>query len=381
MASKGPLTGVRVIEMKGIGPAPYAGMLLADMGADVIVIERRAQHTGIGLPAERDIHSRGKRSVALNVKTGAGLSALLKLIEGADVLIEGFRPGVAERLGFGPEVCLQGNPALVFGRVTGWGQDGPLASTAGHDLNYLSLTGALAAIGDAEKPLPPLNLVGDYAGGSLFLVMGVLAALLQARTTGEGQVVDAAITDGTASLMSLFHSLQANGLWQTTRESNLLDGAAPHYRCYRTRDDRFVSVAALEPQFLTTLVDRAGLDNSLVSRCADPAQWPAVAGELQGFFAARTQAECLALFENSDACVAPVLDFTEAAGHPHNQARGTYVNKNGLVEPAAAPRFGAGSEQAPGERRKAGADTAEVLREAGFSDADIAALADDGALG
>ena len=256
----GPLAGIRVIEIKGIGPGPYAGMLLADMGADVIVVERASSFAGFGVPAKQDVNSRGKRSIALDLKNPLGLQTLLELIAGADALLEGYRPGVAERLGFGPKVCHEINPKLVYGRITGWGQDGPLAKTAGHDINFISITGALAAIGNEEKPMMPLNVVGDYGGGSLFLVAGMLAALLEARESGVGQVVDAAITDGSASLMSAYYGWQKAGFWKTDRGSNLLDGAAYYYNVYETADGKHVSVGPLEPQFYALFVEKAGLD-------------------------------------------------------------------------------------------------------------------------
>ena len=376
----GPLAGVRIIEMKGIGPAPYAGMLLADMGADVIVVERSSETLGIAVPAKKDVTSRGKRSVAIDIKNPAGLRALLRLVEGADVLFEGFRPGVAERVGFGPEQCHAINPGLVYGRLTGWGQQGPLANAAGHDINYIALTGALAAIGGRDKPVPPLNVVGDYAGGSLFLVTGILAALLESRQSGKGQVIDAAVTDGSASLMSVFHGWKDLGFWSEKRHSNLLDGAAYHYDVYETADGKFVSIGALEPQFYALLVEKAGLDEELFGKQAGPEQWPALKEQLAIVFKQRSRREWCELLEGSDACFAPVLDFTEAPAHPHNQARGTYVTIGGVDQPAPAPRFSRSECGLPGEGRAEGADTEAVLRESGFSDAEIAALRDSGAL-
>ncbi len=376
----GPLAGVKIIEMKGIGPAPYAGMLLADMGADVIVVERSSETVGIAVPAKKDVTSRGKRSIAIDIKNPAGLKALLRLVEDADVLFEGFRPGVAERLGFGPEQCHEINPALVYGRLTGWGQHGPLANAAGHDINYIALTGALAAIGGKEKPVPPLNVLGDYAGGSLFLVTGILAALLEARQSGKGQVIDAAITDGSASLMSVFHGWKDLGFWNEKRHSNLLDGAAYHYDVYETADGKFVSIGALEPQFYTLLVEKAGLDEELFGEQAGPEQWPALKEQLAIVFKQRSRQEWCELLEGSDACFAPVLDFTEAPAHPHNHARGTYVTIAGVDQPAPAPRFSRSECGLPGEPKAEGVDTEAVLRESGFSDADIAGLRDSGAL-
>lgn len=376
----GPLAGFRIIEIKGIGPGPYAGMLLADMGADVIVVERSSETVGIAVPAQKDVTSRGKRSIAIDIKNPAGLKTLLRLVETADVLFESFRPGVAERLGFGPELCHEINPKLVYGRLTGWGQHGPLANAAGHDINYISLTGALAAIGGREKPVPPLNLVGDYAGGSLFLVTGILAGLLEARQSGKGQVIDAAITDGSASLMSVFHGWKDIGFWNRERQANLLDGAAYHYDVYETADGKFVSIGALEPQFYAQLVEKAGLDEDRFGKQAGPDQWPALKEQLAIVFKQRSRQQWCELLEGSDACFAPVLDFTEAPGHPHNHARGTYVTIGGVDQPAPAPRFSRSECELPGEPRAEGADTEAVLRESGFSDADIAKLRDSGAL-
>lgn len=376
----GPLAGVRVIEMRGIGPGPYAGMLLADMGADVIVVERSSKPTGIGIPAKDDVNSRGKRSIALDLKHPLGLKALLRLIEDADALLEGFRPGVAERLGFGPEDCHAINPALVYGRLTGWGQSGPLAGAAGHDINYISITGALAAIGDKEKPVPPLSLVGDYAGGSLFLVVGLLAALIETRASGKGQVVDAAITDGSASLMSVFHGWQKVGFWNTERESNFLDGAAYHYSVYETADGKFVSVGPLEPKFYAVFVEKAGLDAETFSKQAGPADWPRLKKKLADAIKQKTQEEWCELLEGTDACFAPVLNFLEAPRHPHNIARQTYISIDGVEQPAPAPRFSRTVCDAPSAPRAEGADTDSVLRDRGFSDTDIAELRKAGAL-
>ncbi len=376
----GPLAGVRVIEMKGLGPGPYAGMLLADLGAEVIVVERSSRPCGMALPSAQDVHSRGKHSIALDVKKPAGLRALLRLVEGADIFFEGYRPGVAERVGFGPDVCLERNPRLVYGRVTGWGQTGPLAKAAGHDLNYIALTGALGAIGSADKPVPPLNLVGDYGGGSLFLVIGMLAALLEARTSGKGQVVDAAITDGSASLMSLFHGLSRMGAWSATRHANLLDGAAHMYDVYETADGRFVSIASLEPQFYELLLEKLGIDPKVFGDHLNPANWPGLKARLTKVFKARTQKEWCELMEGTDVCFAPVLDFTEAPVHPHNVARGTYVNVGGVTQPAPAPRFSRTACDVPEPPKAEGADTKAVLEQSGFAASEIDELGDAGVL-
>lgn len=376
----GPLAGVRIIEIKGIGPGPYAGMLLADLGADVIVIERSSSSTGLGIPAKDDVNSRGKRSIALDLKHPLGLKTLLRIVEDSDALIEGFRPGVAERLGFGPEDCQAINPRLVYGRLTGWGQSGPLASSAGHDINYISITGALAAIGGKQKPVPPLNLVGDYAGGSQFLVMGLLAALIEVRESGKGQIIDAAITDGSASLMSVFHGWQNAGFWSTKRNSNLLDGAAYYYNVYETADGRYVSVGPLEPKFYAVLVEKAGLDVATFANQSGPAKWPQLQEKLAAAIKKKTQKEWCDLLEGTDACFAPVLDLSEAPRHPHNIARKTYVDIGGVEQPAPAPRFSRTVCDVPAAPRAEGADAESVLHDAGYCDSDIEELRKSGAL-
>ncbi|AXU20210.1 CoA transferase [Novosphingobium sp. ERN07] len=330
MTCDGPLKGLRVIEFSGIGPAPFAAMLLADMGADVIRIDRP------NAPIEY-VLARGKRSIALDMKQAADREMAIELIGEAEILIEGFRPGVMERLGLGPEPMLATNSKLVYGRMTGWGQYGPLAQAAGHDLNYIAISGALHAIGLAEgPPLPPLNLVGDFGGGSLYLVMGLLAALSHARATGQGQVVDAAMSDGASSLMGLFYGLKARGEWNDARSANFLDGAAPYYRCYRCADGGWVSIAAIEPQFWAQLRERVGLIDPLFDRRDDTASWPEMSQALENIFATRTRDQWCDLLEGSDACFAPVLSLSEAPLHPHNQARGTFTSD---AQAAPAPRF------------------------------------------
>jgi len=296
------------------------------------------------------------------------------------VLFEGYRPGVAERLGFGPDDCHAINPKLVYGRLTGWGQHGPLAKTAGHDINYISITGALAAIGNEERPVPPLNLVGDYAGGSLFLVMGILAALIEAQRSGKGQVIDAAITDGTASLMSVFYGWQKAGFWNPQRHANLLDGAAYHYNVYETSDGKYVSVGPLEPHFYKLFVEKAGLDPEVFGKQAGPKNWPRLKEQLADAIKQKTQQEWCELLEGSDACFAPVLDFLEAPQHHHNRERGTYIEIDGLEQPAPAPRFSRTACDTPDSPRAEGADTDAVLRDAGFSDAELTELHETGAL-
>ncbi len=337
--AQGPLAGIRIIEIDAIGPVPLAAMILADMGADIIRVARAA---GAGVGAWEDVGGdilhRSRNVVHMNLKDERDVESLLQLIEQADALIEGFRPGVMERLGVGPDVCLARNPRLVYGRMTGWGQSGPLALRAGHDLNYLSITGALHAMGTPDAPPPvPLNLVGDYGGGAMFLIAGVLGAILSARRTGMGQIVDACISDGATSLLSLFYAWAPKGLWQDAPASNLLDGAAPFYRCYRCADGRDVAVACLEPQFFAQMVRGLGLEDRGYDQNARSG-WPAMEAELAAVFATRTRDEWADIFAESDACVTPVLSMAEAPLHPHNRARETFVQRGGIAQPAPAPR-------------------------------------------
>ncbi len=376
----GPLSGIRVIEIKGIGPGPFAGMLLADMGAEVISVERARQSKGIGLPSKMDVNCRGKRSIALNLKHPDGLEALLKLIDTADMLIEGFRPGVAEKLGFSPEVCHQRNSKLVYGRITGWGQTGPLSQVAGHDINYLALSGALAAIGTKENPIPPLNLVGDYGGGSLYLVVGMLAALHAAQKSGKGDVVDAAITDGAASLMSVVHSSHSVGAWSPKRGVNLLDGAAHFYRVYETADAKFVSIGPIEPQFYALLIEKAQLDPHEFSDQLNPVGWSEKSRTLASVFKQKTRAQWCELLEGSDVCFAPVLDYIEAPMHPHNRARGTFIELNGVTQAAPAPRFNNHHTRTPAPPQSEGQETEAVLIELGLSEVEISQLKQSGAV-
>jgi len=332
----GPLRGLRVVEFAGIGPGPFAGMLLSDMGADVVRIDR----PGIGGCDPRDFVSRGRRLVRLDLKTPDGRDQALGLLEHADALIEGFRPGVMERLGLGPEAVAARNPRLVYGRMTGWGQSGPLAHAVGHDINYVSLTGALAAIGpDGRGPVPPLNLVGDYGGGALYLVVGMLAALYEARDSGRGQVIDAAMCDGAASLMTQFFALAAMGRWNETREANLLDGGAHFYRVYQCADDRHLAIGAIEPQFYARLRELLGLTDPEFDHQGDQAHWPALRDKLAAIIRTRTRDDWCRLLEGTEACVTPVLAMSEAAAHPHMMARGTFVPVGTEVQPAPAPRF------------------------------------------
>jgi alpha-methylacyl-CoA racemase len=331
----GPLAGLRVVEFGGIGPAPFCGMLLADMGAEVLLLERPG-----GTASPHDVTRRGKRVLALDLKAPEAVATALALLSRADALVEGFRPGVMERLGLGPAACQAGNPALVYGRMTGWGQDGPLAQSAGHDITYIALTGALAAMGRPDAPpAPPLNLVGDYGGGAMLLAFGVMAALWEAQRSGLGQVVDAAMVDGAALLTAPFHGMRAAGRWGLQRGSNLLDGGAPFYDCYPCADGKFVAVGPIEPQFLRILVERLELDASFAEGHRDPARWPALRAALTAVFATRSRDAWADLMEGSDGCLAPVLDMAEAPSHPHLAARGTFVTREGVVQPAAAPRF------------------------------------------
>ena len=376
----GPLAGLRILEIASIGPGPMAAMLLADMGAEVVRVEKPGAADIFPLPRQLDITARSRRCLALDLKHASGHAALLRLLPGFDGLIEGFRPGVMERLGLSPEVCLNTNRRLVYGRMTGFGQSGPLAQAAGHDLNYLSLTGALHAMGRAgAPPAPPLNLIADYGGGAMFLAFGMVCALLERATSGKGQVVDAAMTDGTAALTALFWSLRAAGLWSDARGTNFLDGGAPFYDTYATIDGRFVAVAPLEPKFFAELAQRIGLEPHFARSQYDRTRWPALRARLTGIFADKTRDEWRALLEGTDACVTGVLTFAEAPLHPQNAARAVYTTLNGQTQPAPAPRFGRSVPDTPRAPVAAGADTRAVLAEAGFAEAEIAALLRGGA--
>jgi alpha-methylacyl-CoA racemase len=358
----GPLTGLRVVELGGIGPGPHAAMILADLGADVARVER----PGISLfplpPGARDPMLRGRRSVSLNLKVPAQQAALMRLIEAADVLIEGYRPGVAERLGVGPDVCLAANPRLVYARMTGWGQDGPRAQQAAHDINYLAVTGTLHAIGRAgERPVPPLNLVGDYGGGSMLMLVGILAALFERSRSGQGQVIDAAIVDGATLLAQLMWSWRGVGAWSDQRGVNLLDGGAPFYDTYECADGRYVAVGALEPHFFAALAAGLGWPPEAEYDHLNPAVWPELRSRLASEFGSRTRDEWAARFADSEACVSPVLTFAEAFSDPHLAGRGTLIEVDGVLQPAPAPRFSRTPSGQPSVPPMAGAHTAEVL--------------------
>lgn len=378
---QGPLKDLRVIELAAIGPVPLAGMLLSDLGADVVRIDR-LEPSGLGLAMDpaHDVNARGRRSVALDLKSAAGVDAALRLADRADVLLEGLRPGVTEKLGLGPAVCQARNPGLVYGRMTGFGQTGPLAQAAGHDLNYIALAGALHAIGPAGgKPVPPLNLVGDYGGGALYLAFGVMAALYERQRSGRGQVVDAAMVDGAASLASIFWGLQAAGSWGAPRGENLLDGGAPFYDTYETADGRHISLAPLEPKFFATLATALELDPKFAPRQYDRRLWPEMRAAIAAKVKAHTRDAWCAKLEGSDACFAPVLSFDEAAAHPHARAREAFVTLEGVTQPGPAPRFDRTPAGLPQRAPRIGEHTDEVLREAGFSAAEVAALRAAGA--
>jgi alpha-methylacyl-CoA racemase len=371
--------------MSGIGPGPFAGMMLADLGASVTRVDRLSGGAGLlsVLSAGRaDVVSRGRRSIAVNLKTTEGVELVLKLVDSADVLIEGYRPGVMERLGLGPDVCLKRNPRLVFGRMTGWGQDGPLAQAAGHDINYISLSGALGAIGRAgESPVPPLNLVGDYGGGGMLLAYGVVAALLSVAQTGAGQVVDAAMVDGSAVLMAQFYGMSALGRWTEDRGANLLDTGAPFYDVYPSLDGGYLSVGPLEPAFFATLLERLGITDIDPGSQYDVQSWPTLRRRLAEEFASRTRSAAAELFADVDGCVFPVLSMSEAPQHPHNLARGTFVMRDDVLQPAPAPRFSATPTSLGLPPPVAGEHTDAVLGDLGISGDDVRRLHEGGVVG
>ena len=375
----GPLAGIRVVELAGLGPSPYACLLLAELGADVVRVDRPGGGTQL-VPPERDALNRSRPSVAVDLKTPAGRDVVLRLAEGADVLVEGLRPGVTERLGIGPDECLARNPRLVYARMTGWGQDGPLADRAGHDINYLGLTGALHAIGTAETPVVPLNTVADFGGGALFLVVGVLAALLERGASGRGQVVDAAMVDGASSLVTMVYGLLGAGAWQDRRAANLLDGAAPFYGTYACADGRHVAVGAIEPQFHAQLLAGLGIGAGDHGPQLDVARWPEQRERLAAVFATRTRDEWADAFAGTDACVTPVLGLTEAPSHPHLAARGTFTDRGGHTEPAPAPRFSRTPGAVRGEPRAPGQDTRTALAGWGFGEDEVTGLLEAGAV-
>ncbi|ULU24181.1 CaiB/BaiF CoA transferase family protein [Dyella terrae] len=378
----GVLSGIRVLEFEGIGPGPFAGMLLADMGADVLRIDRPVPPEDLGprRSGKRiDVPARGRRSVMLDLKRPDAADAALSLMARADVIIEGYRPGTMERLGLGPDVALKHHPKLVYGRMTGWGQSGPLASCAGHDLNYIALSGVLSGIGRrGEAPVPPLNLVGDYGGGGMLLALGIVAALLNVQRGGGGQVVDAAMSEGAAQLGAVIWGLLAAGHWKEERASNLLDGGTPWYDSYRTRDGGYMAVGAVEARFYASLLDKLGLSGVDLPEQHDRAGWPVLRQHFENVFASRTRDEWCAVFDGSDACVSPVLAFSEAPGHPHHQARGSFVEVDGVVQPAPAPRFSATPSTVKGPAPARGERGLEALMDWGFDEQAVTQLREQG---
>lgn len=377
MTQTKPLSGYRIIELAGIGPGPYAGQLLADMGAEVILVNRPGAMGDIPM-----ISNRGKRTIKLDLRKEEGVAILLDLVKTADAIFEGLRPGVVERLGVGPEACQAINPKLVYGRMTGWGQTGPWAKVAGHDINYISITGALGAMGkEGEPPAPPLNLVGDYGGGTLFLVTGMLAGLLQAEKTGKGDIIDAAMIDGVSSLMTMFHSLAGLGQWTPTREANLLDGAMPYYRCYKTSDDKFMAVGCIEPQFFAQMLVKLEIDAAEFGPQNNPKYRAQQHGKLEAIFASNTRDHWADIFDGSDACVSPVLTYEEAVEHPQNVARGGLKKQGAFVHPRSAPVFQSSPDDAPFNIPSGNADMDEILSELGYDADKIAGLSENNILG
>ena len=373
---KGPLSGLKIVEFAGIGPGPFCGMLLSDLGADVVRVDRK----GPGRASPADVTARGRRSVAFDLKSPQAIEAVLKLLESADGLIEGFRPGVMERLGLGPDVVLKRNPKLVFGRMTGWGQFGPYAKAAGHDMNYIAITGALHAIGTSDKPVPPLNLVGDFGGGALYLAFGLMAGIISARETGKGQVIDCAMSDGAASLMAMFYGFKGAGMWKDERRSNLLDGGAHFYDTYQCSDGKWISIGSIEPQFYALLLEKTGITDPQFANQMSRGEWPELKAKLAAVLVKKTQAEWCAIMDATDICFAPVLTLDEAPNHAHNVARETFVTVEGVVQPAPAPRFSATPGAIQGPPPKIGAHNDEALAQWGFSGAEIDALKASGAL-
>ena len=376
----GPLSGVKVVEFAGIGPGPFCCMLLADMGAEVLRVDRAGNVGRDPIEPKFNTLLRGRKNVALDLKHPDGVEAALKLCDGADILIEGFRPGVMERLGLGPEVVMARNPRLVFGRMTGWGQDGPIAHTAGHDINYIALTGALHAIGTKESPTVPLNLIGDFGGGALYMAMGALAAYIEAQRSGHGQVVDCAMVEGAASLMTAAYGYLAQGVFRDDeRQSNRLDGGCHHYGVYETSDGKHISIGSNEPQFYALMLESVGLSEADLPAQTDREAWPRMKQMLAEIFRTKTRAEWTALLEQKDVCFAPVLRMSEAVEHPHNVHRGTFVEVDGVTQPGPAPRFARTESAVAGTCAKAGQHTAEALGDWGFGEAEVGALLRTGA--
>ena len=374
----GPLRGLKIIEMAGIGPGPFCGMVLADLGAKIIRVDRAS---AIGTGSKQDAANRGKKSIAVDLKSEEGVEVVLKLVETADAIFEGFRPGVMERLGLGPDVCSKRNERIVFGRMTGWGQEGPLANAAGHDINYISLTGALAAIGrPGSPPVPPLNLIGDFGGGGMLLALGLVAALLESKESKKGQVVDAAMTDGSALLMTMIYTMQSSGVWKTSMGSNLLDGGSHFYDTYECKDGKFISIGSIEPQFYALLCQIADLDEEVFGKQMSRDSWPEQKEEITKIFLNKSRDEWCDLMEGTDVCFAPVLDMSEAPKHPHNIERKTFIDLEGVTQPAPAPRFSRTEPEVVSSPSIVGEHTNEVLSSIGLSDEDISSLKTSGAV-
>ena len=378
----GPLAGVRIIELAGIGPGPFCAMMLADMGADVIRVDRAGAVRG-GDPSTppADVMNRGRRSIGVDLKSPGGVETVMRLVESADALMEGFRPGVTERLGLGPDDCQARNPALVYGRMTGWGQDGPYAHAAGHDINYISLAGALDSYGRrGQAPVPPINMVGDFGGGGMYLAFGMVCAILEARGSGQGQVVDAAMVDGAASLMSFIHGFRAMGVWNDERGTNMLDTGSHFYDVYETSDGRYVSIGSIEPQFYAELREKLDLTDPKWDQQMSRSAWPELKEELAAIFKTRTRDEWCDVMEHTDICFAPVLSLAEAPQHPHNVHRGTFIEYEGITQPRPAPRFSRTDSEIQRPPAHAGQHTDEVLSDYGFGADEIASLRDSGAI-
>lgn len=373
----GPLTGYRIVELAGIGPGPFCGMMLSDMGAEVIRVDRVSKSQS----APRDVLQRNRKSIAIDLKSPEGKELVLKLVEKSDALFEGFRPGVTERLGLGPEDCMARNEKLVYGRMTGWGQSGPLSQAAGHDINYIGLAGALHAIGEPNrKPVPPLNLIGDFGGGGMLLAFGLVCALLEAQKSGKGQVVDAAMVDGAASLMAMFFSMADKG-FINQRGTNMLDGGSHFYNTYETADGKYVCVGAIEPQFYTLLVQHSGVNAKDFEAQMDRGSWPEKRATLESIFKSKTRDEWCQIMEGTDICFAPVLSIWEAPNHPHNKHRETFIDVDGITQPAPSPRFSRTEAKVRGSARVPGQDTTEIMQDIGFSESEIDAMEQAGVVG
>jgi len=374
----GPLKGIKIIEMAGIGPGPFCGMVLADLGAEVIRVDRgSAKGTG----SRQEASNRGKKSIAVDLKSKDGVEVVLKLVKDADAIFEGFRPGVMERLGLGPEKCMELNESLVYGRMTGWGQDGPLSNAAGHDINYIALSGALAAIGrPGSPPVPPLNLIGDFGGGGMLLALGLVSALLEAKQSGKGQVVDAAMTDGSALLMTMIYTMQSSGFWKDSMGSNMLDGGAHFYDTYECRDGKFISLGSIEPQFYKLLCDLAGFDDNLSSDQMSRDDWPEKKKAVKDIILTKTREEWCRIMEGTDVCFAPVLNMEEAPNHPHNKARHTFIELEGVTQPAPAPRFSRTQPEVQSSPSLVGEHTDEILQSLNLSAEEIKDLKTSGSV-